>query len=499
MDRLLITFVRIKGEKILKGKKNLILITCDALRADFLDCYGCNRQTSPHIDQFAKNAVVFEQAFVTGPNTFSSFPTLLTGNHPKSYGEISYGHLLDQNVPISEILHSRRYKTGAFHSNPYLTKIFGYDRGFDIFSDELAKKNTASSSVSNVIGEKLLGLLHNDTVFAPIIRGLNQSIGLLKRFEFFIHKMKSYGVKGHLGYARAEKITQKAKSFITSHEEERFFLWIHYMDPHTPLLPPQKYRRTGDGLKITKEESLRLYQKQVSDRYDLSDEEVRKLKLLYAAEIRYLDEEIGRLIKFLRYKELLKKSTITITADHGEEFKEHGDLLHKEKLYNELLHVPLIIYDPELEGKRIQESVSLVDLVPTLLNLLGVPKPPEIQGRSLLPLIQGKKSWSNSKIISEVIHTDSMQLPSSSMKIALQEDSWKIIHNMKKKDELYHLKEDPHEKYNLIDEEKERARFMLEHIQKHLSDRRQVGKQPITKREIRERITKIKKTNLNFD
>lgn len=454
-----------------RKRKNLILITCDALRADYLGLYCNNRKISPHIDRLGGKSIVFDQAFSTGPNTPSSFPSLFTGSHPESYGQVSYGNLLEHRRPIAEILQNERYVTGAFHSNPYLSQIFGYDRGFDFFSDQCAEANgTRHSSMFNLLGRELIRSLHSQTPFAPFIRFLNKSIGILKRFENFFHFLMRYGIQAYSIYARASEVTEEAKKFITSHMKETFFLWVHYMDPHTPLLPPTSYIEKIDGFEISRRDCLELYRKQVSKKHDLSDHEIEKLKALYSAEIQYVDEEVGHFIEYLETNNLIENTTIALTADHGEEFNEHGDLLHKEKLYDELLHVPLLVWDPDLKPKRIRTPVSLIDLSPTLLHLLDVEIPQEMQGHSLLPLIKGE-SRSRSKIISEVVHTERWNLPSSSIKIALRDEQWKLIHNRLVSDELYNLKEDPKETVNLINEEKQVARKMLKTLRQHLASR----------------------------
>lgn len=481
-------------------RRNLLLITCDALRPDYLGCYGNEKNISPHIDQFAEKAVLFEKAYSTGPNTFSSFPSLLTGCYPQCYKDVSYGDLLEKRPPLPEILLNRGYKTGAFHSNPYLSQIFGYDRGFDVFFDSFSEEvNKSPTTLSNAIGTKLLRALHSETLFSPLIRFFNRAIGLLKRFENWTHDLMDVEViEAHLGYTRATEITDKAQEFIQAHTKSGpFFLWLHYMDPHTPLMPPSKYVKDIYGIEIEKEESLALYRKQVSKRCTLSEQEIQKLKMLYSAEIKYLDEEIGRLFDYLRDNSLTNNSTIALTADHGEEFNEHGDFLHKEKLYDELLHVPLIIRDPTLSRKRIRTSVSLVDLVPTLSHLLQVQVEDEqsVINQSLLPLIQGK-SKKRSKIISLVAQTKMLQTPSKSLKIALREGNWKIIHNKGGRDELYNLKDDPQEKKNLIKREKRVARKML----KTLRDQFSARSGGVTKREVRKRISNLKnKPTLKLD
>lgn len=398
---------------------------------------------------------------------------------------------MKRRKPISEILQRKGYTTGAFHSNPYLSQIFGYDRGFDVFSDELARNGGSDhNSFSHTLGRRLLRILHCNTVFAPVIRSLNRSIGLLKRFEWLSHQLLGQGGGKHLAYARAAQINEKAIQFIQNHQEP-FFLWVHYMDPHTPFLPPQSYIE-GAGRKISRSEAIRLYRKQVSDNANFTKEEIKRLKALYTMEIKYMDNEIGKFLKYLKTKGLLQRSTVAITSDHGEEFQEHGDLLHKEKLYNELLHVPLFIHGPELQGKKISRPVSLVDLTPTLLGLLGFSKPKGMHGQSLLALVRGENG-DYSEVISDVASTSFMVLPSSTVKITIQNEEWKLIHNKNKRDELYRIKTDPEEKINLIGREKRITEELLNKIQKHLASRRK-SRVKVTKQTIRKKIFNLKKS-----
>lgn len=398
---------------------------------------------------------------------------------------------MKRRKPISEILQRKGYTTGAFHSNPYLSQIFGYDRGFDVFSDELAQNGGPShTSFSYALGRRLLRILHSNTLFAPVIRSLNRAIGLLKGFEWLSHQLLGQGRGGHLAYARAAQINEKAKQFIQNHQEP-FFLWVHYMDSHTPFLPPQSYIEETSR-KISRSEAIRLYRKQVSGNANFTKEEIKKLKFLYTMEIKYMDNEIGKFLRFLKTEGLSKRSIVAITSDHGEEFQEHGDLLHKEKLYNELLHVPLFIQDPELLGKKISRPVSLIDLTPTLLDLLGFSRPKEMHGRSLLALIQ-EGNGDYSEVISDVASSGFMELPSSTVKITIQNEGWKLIHNKNKRDELYRIKTDPKEKINLIGREKRITEELLNKIQKHLASRRK-SRVKVTKQTIRKKIFNLKKS-----
>ena len=220
------------------------------------------------------------------------------------------------------------------------------------------------------------------------------------------------------------------------------------MDVHIPYILPEKYLNkfnisSEDAINMNKKIYEKLYH---NDLIRFSSKEINQLIKLYTAEVHYADEMIKDLLNKIDNLDLLQNTLVIVTADHGDEFLEHGDISHKPKLYNELLHIPLIFYSPSLSaGVRIDTTVSLLDLGPTILEILGIRKPNQWIGESLLPLILGNKR-SDRLVISEVA------FPPSGRKVSIIISPWKyIVTKAGDKDtyELYNLKEDPRELNNL--------------------------------------------------
>ncbi len=371
---------------------NLILIVVDALRADHLSYYGYERNTSPNIDKLANKSIVFLNAFAQSTFTLSSFMSFLTSLYPSrvynfslnpwnNSRELSLSYTTYLNLP--EILRKNGYYTLAFMNNPHSSSLYGFNKGFDYFDEK--------------------GVF--DGKYA-IIESVNERI---------VEKLKE--VKGR-----------------------KFFLFIHYMDVHCPYTPPKPYLSMYDS----SNSSLNLTGKcgwTYFNFVNLTQEDVKRIIAAYDGEIRYTDEHIGKLIKKMEELNLLNKTIIILTADHGEELKDHGFIGHGHSLYNELIHVPLIIYHPRMGNRIVDTQVQLIDIMPTVLDLLGIEVPNQIQGRSLLPLI-----YSNTKV-------DSPAFSELYSLISVRYQNFHFIYNIRTgREELYDLKNDPFEQVNLAEE-----------------------------------------------
>ena len=213
---------------------------------------------------------------------------------------------------------------------------------------------------------------------------------------------------------------------------EPFFIWMHFMDVHYRYNPPDDYLKEVHGKSISTLKRAWLYSKMKFAK--LSESEKEAIVSLYDGAIRYVDKQIGSLVKFLKEHGVLNTTYLIITSDHGEEFGEHGDYGHfKPKLYNELLHVPLIIYGPGISTNEIRCTTSLIDLAPTILDLLGIKKATFMLGRSLKPIMEGVEE--DRPAISEIKDL-----------ISYQDNRYKLIVNIKTgHKELYDLENDPRE------------------------------------------------------
>jgi arylsulfatase A-like enzyme len=314
------------------------------------------------------------------------------------------------------------YSTGGFHSNPKLSGVFGWDRGWDELYTSLERETEfdAKSRVESIL--KRLNLLQ-------IAKDFKQTV---------------FGLPTELPYEPADKITEKALGWVKS-TKKPFFLWVHYMDTH-----PSHFKPPG---KIP-EEVMKLNKKAQKKPNEITREEKEKLIEFYDSEISFVDKHIAKLINSVEKK----SDAIVITADHGEEFGEHGEFWHRPKLYTEHLLVPLIL----ISNKRkaiIDKPISLIDLSPTILDLAELDMPTSFDGVSLLPLIDGDTDYRVSPVIAEVAHREGQvrDIDLRSRKTSVRTDKWNYINIENGEDELYDLENDPFEKNNVINSNRETA------------------------------------------
>jgi arylsulfatase A-like enzyme len=307
---------------------NLVLITIDTLRGDYLGLSGPEGRVSPHLDALMENALVFNRAYATAPFTGPSHASILTSQHPSTHGVVLNGHrsttaeLGDDSVTLAEHLASTGYDTRGIVSIGVLDERFGFGQGFDSFTLVYSHGSTETGGSASKVGD----------------------------------------------FARDWILTRKQKS-----EEGPFFMWLHYFDPHLPYVSEPEHRRAvglDDHTVITAENVL-----------ELSKDLVRTA---YRAEVHEVDHHIGVFIDFLDKQGLGEDTVIAVVSDHGEYLQEHG-LYDHHGLRDEVLHVPMFIHDPRTPaGPRRNDVVSTLDLVPTLLELMGLDDLPGAQGRSLL-------------------------------------------------------------------------------------------------------------------
>ena len=366
---------------------NVVLITVDALRADFVSYAGHSNPTSPQLDAFAHENVFFTEAVTSFPGTAPSMPSLMTGLHPNFEGVEAWTRAtrhglnefesaaeselpgLSENVRmLAEILSANGYQTLGFHTNPNLSKTANFDQGFsEYFQFQAYLKKIRAERDHNLIG---------NYPPAPLVVGR-----VLKRLE--------------------EGFSQPV------------FLWIHLMEPHSPYLPPEEYARlfgrTDTGftdLEVNESLYHLLYTQQGSlkaarglpspeDRGLDRKAFVDHLLGLYEGEIRFLDGQLHRLFEGLRRQALWENSLVMVTADHGEEFLDHGHVAHHlyTGLAEELIRIPLALKTPsgEPSGVVIDDLVRMVDFSPTVLDYAGLAaEAGHMEGVSLRPLIEGR-------------------------------------------------------------------------------------------------------------
>ncbi len=311
-----------------RARPNVVIIVVDTLRADGLGCYGAVGDPTPAIDRLAAKGIRFERCVSQAPWTLPSVATLLSGRYPTSHGADNFTSVLPKKLRLmAQDFRAAGYATGAVVSHRFVSIQKGFDRGFDSFDQ------------SNTLG--------HDAVTSP-------------------------------------GVTKKALQWLGKIEKERktpFFLFLHYFDPHysymshegNPPGPPY------DGPLKAGMDIWELRKKLES----ASTEDLDFVKNLYAGEIRFTDGEIGKVFDYLEERQIARNTVIVFTADHGEEFMEHGWLGHTKNLYDNLVLVPLIIrYPGGDEGSVRRDPAMLVDLFATIENLAGLEAHPT-EGRDL--------------------------------------------------------------------------------------------------------------------
>ena len=320
------------------GPRPIIILDVDTLRADHLGSYGYDRPTSPNIDQLAESSVLFEWAFSQAPNTPPSQTSILSGLYPSTHGMVFDEDRLPQTAEtLAESLSNAGFTTAAYIDGGYMRQRFGVDQGFELYHD-------------------------------------NRGQGL--------------ATMGPLVF-----------DWVEEHANEDFLLLIHTYDVHTPYQAPEPFgsmfqsglAEPSPGFEATSEqmEAIRTSSKDgpavTLDRNDLA-----WAMAGYDGGIRYVDDWIGRFIAHLKTLNLFDQAIIVLISDHGEEFQEHGSVLH-DKLYATVTHIPMLLRLPEGQpATRVDTVVETIDLMPTLLDLVAVQTPSAVQGRSLLPIVNGR-------------------------------------------------------------------------------------------------------------
>lgn len=344
-----------------ESPKNVLLITVDSLRYDFWESLKPSLDTGPALEA---DGTSFSRAFATGPGTSPSFPAMLCGTLPLSYGGL--GPLLESRPRVASQLRERGYATGGFHSNPFLSRHFDYEVGFDEFEDY---QNPLMGVAMRVFPR---GIELNNPVLERVDDLVNMT-GLIKTaYHRFRGKPRPY--------VAAEVITDDAIKWL-GRTQGPFFGWVHYMDVHHPCHPPSEDRAAFGVEDIDSETVSDLYSTMINDPDSLTDRQTAILENLYKAAIRYVDRQIGRLVTELKEQGRYEDTLLILTSDHGELFGDHDQYGKPERMYDELLRVPLVIANtPDSMALTGEELVSLLDLPPLWHEMLGEEIPPAYEG-----------------------------------------------------------------------------------------------------------------------
>ena len=444
-------------------KRSLVLITVDCLRADHCGLYGYSRPTTPFLDSLAVESFVAPTAIVAGAPTYYSLPTILASRMPLALGRDVIG-LAPGETTLATVLCDTGYATGAFSAaNPYISPRFGYDRGFEVFRnflDSQAKSNQDTVSLEIPPGASVRGKLNRS------IKSFAGALGLSSLYSelYFQYCMKiapaAESLEALRKFPSADILVDQAQSWLASVGQRPFFLWLHLMDPHAPYYPKNEAYRELTGRDI--EPGRARYLNEYWNRSDLTPSGLKgkrdEVLRLYDAGIRWADRQIARLVDGLRQSRLWDDCVFALTADHGEEFLEHGGRYHAPvRLSEEIVHAPLLIRVPGERGMKVSASpMSHLHLAPTLLEIMGIPVSSAFQGRSLWTNLQRGIAWDDPAITECAYGCTNpfrAESRSASRLLGVRVDRFKLVMRIEPGavEEVYDLEADPAETRPITD------------------------------------------------
>ena len=440
---------------------SLLFITVDCLRADHVGFLGYKRAITPTMDRLAAESIVFANAVVAGSPTYYAFPALLAGRFPLAMGRDVVG-LCPEETTLASHLRDRGYWTGAIVAgNPYLSPWMGYDQGFDYFEDFLHNQPGASKESScKPAGSDLPHRTRLNRTLQRLTR-VSPALAAIYQELYFTYTLWITGRRAGRDFSRllrayppAEVITDRAIAWLQSRPQP-FFLWLHYMDAHRPYCPAMHMLEKLGRKDLSPPKQFRL--RHLWLRGDISVKRLRQSRPdfidLYDACISCIDSQLGRLLETLDSMGLFDNTIIILTSDHGEAFLERGEKDHLPVFATqEIIQVPLLIRLPQ--GRPILAPVdrpfSLMDLLPTVLDMAGLECPPSFRGRSRWPALQNGEAWED-PAITEMIYSqnlnplDRINSPGSRLLTATT-DRYKLTINFAEgSEELFDLAQDPQE------------------------------------------------------
>lgn len=429
-------------------RPNVLLITIDTLRADRLSCYGFPRETSPRLDELARESVVFEAAQTPRSKTTPAVASMLTGRYPHAHGVRDLAAPLSKDLPLlQERLRERGYSTGGIVGNWVLgDPRAGLARGFDLWCESFPDHTGVPPD------------------HAPQRRATSMTDAAL--------------VALGLESAPQDEQFEPRRSIVAT--DRPWFLWLHYMDPHGAYEPPEEHRRferenaelvdvrAPSAPDARTKRRFALYNVPEEAWVDADHVDAARVRDFYDGEIRYVDHEVGRLFDALRADGRFDDTIVIVTSDHGESLGEHDYWFeHGAYTYESTARIPLIVRVPGVAPARCAQPFSLVDLQPTLLELLGLPLPNVGSapfGVSKLAALRGAPlaTGATSAIFSEKVEAASAD---GAVQIkAVRTERWKLIQRYVSRraddaaatrstfvidEELYDLQADPLESWNL--------------------------------------------------
>jgi arylsulfatase A-like enzyme len=429
---------------------NVVLVTVDSLRADAIGAYDGDRHT-PVMDSLAERGAVFDRAFATGNWTPFSFPSILASQ--PVFAET--GRIGVDGVPtLAEALSNGGIATGGFNAaNGFLTSHWGYDDGFDEFEPFVA-------SVGSSIYSRYLATHPTVEAWLQLATSPVRRLGSWLRGET--------DDRPFLDTSRMFDVEHAAGSFIEG-TDSPFFLWIHYMDAHTPYVPAPRYIREVSSNVLGTHRMIHAHTR-TGLGWEVGERTLADLRTLYQAAVRQVDASVGRLLETLSDNGVRDETAIVVAGDHGEEFQDHGHLAHYPKLYDELIRVPLVVDVPGTDGRRVGGQVGLDSIPPTVTDLLGVEAPTEWRGSTLAPAVLGGDPPADEPVVSVTVRGEDVttqpiprSLEDGDLLVSVRDREWTYIENVDRGvEELYYRPDDPTEQTDLSAEADAEGRGVLD-------------------------------------
>lgn len=468
--------------------KSLVLVTVDCWRADHAGFMGYPAPTTPFLDRLAAESLVFPKAIVTGAPTYYSFPGLLASRFPLSLGREVVG-LAPEEVTLAAVFQRAGYKTAAFvAANPYLSARFGYQQGFAAYRDFLIEEpaqsgdrqqTTRTPRARTRFNQQLAKFAHR---LGPVGAWYDE---LYFQYCQRIAAPRSETWHSLRRFPTADVLVNEACTWLASLGPRSFFLWLHLMDPHAPYYPPPQ---AIEAMRTGRPQPARArYLNESWNRGDLGPDRLRKYRAeivqLHDAGIRWVDMQLARLVEALRASSRWDSCVFALTADHGEEFLDHGGRFHPpSRAFQEMLRVPLLLRVPGVGKKTLSDApFSHLHLAPTVLDAIGIEPPAEFEGRSYWREVQAGAGWELA-VSESVGRCTNPMVPEKRFGgrvLAVQDRMHKLILDFERHaEELFDLDADPDEQRVLPEDAEKTIRIRLLRTALHHLERR--GREPKT-------------------
>jgi len=390
------------------GDRNVLILVLDGASAGRMSAYGYPKPTTPTIEELAGESVVFDQAICQAVYTIASIGSVLTGQYPERHQSVSFADRLPSSaVTLPGVLTEAGLQTAGFSGNAVVSSTFGLDRGYQDF--QLARELPGYTG-------------HGDSVQHSFLQWLERNADL------------------------------------------RFFAYVHFREPHFPYDPPPPYdTRFGPATLfphgLREWEEVESYNRAAARGETVPTEVLERIRTLYEGNLAYVDHLVGEILEELDRLGLAERTAVILTADHGEALFEHGFIGHNTQLYEDSVRVPLMVRVPGVAPRRVEDVVQLIDLAPTVLDLVGLGSSPVVeamQGRSLVPLLVGED-----RIARPAFSRTLWNKPRYSVRDRRTKYIWDSRSGAR---ELYDLSRDPGEETNVFDEREWAAGFWRQQI-----------------------------------